>query len=68
MVQTRWDHINSEYSLLTALQAFQLNVHFSVEQSGRQEGNLFLQFNGTGGIWRRETIEDAEGWQPDTIN
>ncbi|MEZ4897945.1 MAG: glycosyltransferase [Saprospiraceae bacterium] len=67
VVQTRWEHINASYSLLTALQAFQLNVHFSVEQSGRQQGHYFLQFNGTGGIWRRETILDAGGWQPDTL-
>jgi len=49
------------------LQAFQLNVHFSVEQTGRQEGQYLLQFNGTGGIWRRQTIIDAGGWQPDTL-
>lgn len=67
VVQTKWEHINADYSLITELQAFQLNVHFSVEQSGRQQGNYMLQFNGTGGIWRKSTIEDAGGWQPDTL-
>ena len=67
VVQTRWEHLNESYSLITALQAFQLNVHFSVEQTGRQEGQYLLQFNGTGGIWRRQTIIDAGGWQPDTL-
>lgn len=67
VVQTRWEHLNSDYSLITELQAFQLNVHFSVEQSGRQFGHYMLQFNGTGGIWRRSTIEVAGGWQPDTL-
>jgi cellulose synthase/poly-beta-1,6-N-acetylglucosamine synthase-like glycosyltransferase len=67
VVQTRWGHINENYSLLTKLQAFQLNVHFSIEQTGRQYGNFLLQFNGTGGIWRREAIEDAGGWKSDTL-
>ncbi len=67
VVQTRWEHINQDYSMITKLQAFQLNVHFTVEQSGRQEGNFMLQFNGTGGIWRRKTIEDAGGWEADTL-
>ncbi|MCB0599783.1 MAG: glycosyltransferase [Saprospiraceae bacterium] len=67
VVQTRWEHLNESYSLITALQAFQLNVHFSVEQTGRLEGQYLLQFNGTGGIWRRQTILDAGGWQPDTL-
>lgn len=67
VVQTRWEHINGNYSLITQLQAFQLNVHFSVEQSGRQSGNYFLQFNGTAGVWRREAIEDSGGWEADTL-
>ncbi len=67
VVQTRWEHINGDYSLITRLQAFQLNVHFSIEQSGRQAGDYFLQFNGTGGVWRRKTIEDAGGWEADTL-
>ena len=67
VVQTRWEHINQNYSMLTRLQAMQLNVHFTVEQLGRQAGNCLLQFNGTAGVWRRETIEDAGGWEADTL-
>lgn len=67
VVQTRWEHINENYSLITRLQAFQLNVHFTIEQGGRQTGGYLLQFNGTAGIWRREAIIDAGGWQPDTL-
>jgi len=67
VVQTRWGHINQKYSLLTELQAFQLNVHFTVEQQGRESGDLLLQFNGTAGVWRKTTIEDAGGWEADTL-
>ncbi len=67
VVQTRWSHLNEDYSLLTRLQAFQLNVHFTVEQAGRCEAGHFLQFNGTAGIWRKSTIYDAGGWHSDTL-
>ncbi len=67
VVQTRWAHLNEDYSLLTRLQALQLNVHFTVEQSGRQQAGYTLQFNGTAGVWRKATIERAGGWQPDTL-
>lgn len=67
VVQTRWDHINENYSLLTMLQAFQLNVHFTIEQSGRQTADHFLQFNGTAGTWRKKAIIDAGGWHSDTL-
>jgi cellulose synthase/poly-beta-1,6-N-acetylglucosamine synthase-like glycosyltransferase len=67
VVQTRWEHINQDYSILTRLQALQLNVHFTVEQQGRRAGNYFLQFNGTAGVWRKETIDDAGGWEADTL-
>ena len=67
IVQTRWEHINEDYSMLTRLQAMQLNVHFTVEQMGRRAGNYMLQFNGTAGVWRRATIEDAGGWEADTL-
>ncbi len=67
VVQTRWEHLNESYSLLTRLQALQLNVHFSVEQQGRRAGNYLLQFNGTAGVWRRQTIDDAGGWEADTL-
>ena len=67
VVQTRWDHLNQNSSLLTELQAFQLNVHFTVEQSGRYKAGHFLQFNGTAGIWRKSCIIDSGGWQADTL-
>ena len=67
VVQTRWEHLNENYSLITRLQALQLNVHFTVEQMGRMKGNYLLQFNGTAGVWRRKTIEDAGGWEADTL-
>jgi cellulose synthase/poly-beta-1,6-N-acetylglucosamine synthase-like glycosyltransferase len=67
VVQTRWEHINEDYSIITRLQALQLNVHFTVEQVGRMAGNFMLQFNGTAGVWRRKTIEDAGGWEADTL-
>lgn len=67
IVQTRWEHLNQNYSLLTRVQAFQLNVHFTIEQLGRKVGNLLLQFNGTAGVWRKETINDAGGWEADTL-
>lgn len=67
VVQTRWEHINEDYSLLTRLQAFQLNVHFTIEQYGRYVSNYLLQFNGTAGVWRRKTIESAGGWLADTL-
>jgi len=67
VVQTRWEHINQNYSLITKLQALQLNVHFTVEQSGRKAGNYLLQFNGTAGVWRKACIDDAGGWEADTL-
>lgn len=67
VVQTRWGHINEKFSLLTRLQAFMLNAHFSVEQAGRNAGDCFINFNGTAGVWRRSTIDDAGGWEADTL-
>lgn len=67
VVQTRWGHINKSYSLLTELQAFGLNGHFAVEQGGRTASGHFINFNGTGGIWRKKCIEDAGGWEHDTL-
>jgi len=67
VVQTRWEHINGDYSIITRLQAFKLNVHFTIEQSGRQSGNYLLQFNGTAGVWRKAAILDAGGWEADTL-
>jgi cellulose synthase/poly-beta-1,6-N-acetylglucosamine synthase-like glycosyltransferase len=67
VVQTRWEHLNESYSILTELQAFGLDAHFTVEQSGRNAGGHFINFNGTAGVWRNSCIEDAGGWQSDTI-
>lgn len=67
MVQTRWEHLNRDYSILTRLQAFALDAHFSVEQGGRNAGGHFINFNGTAGVWRKTTIRDAGGWSDDTL-
>ncbi|MEM3096333.1 MAG: glycosyltransferase [Nitrososphaerota archaeon] len=64
LVQARWGHLNRDYSPLTAAQALALDLHFTVEQRGRDSGGLFLNFNGTAGVWRRSCIEDAGGWLP----
>jgi cellulose synthase/poly-beta-1,6-N-acetylglucosamine synthase-like glycosyltransferase len=66
-IQTRWGHLNRDYSLLTQTQALGIDGHFVVEQTGRSRAGLFLNFNGTAGIWRRACIEDAGGWQADTL-
>jgi cellulose synthase/poly-beta-1,6-N-acetylglucosamine synthase-like glycosyltransferase len=67
VVQTRWSHINKKFSLLTELQAFGLNAHFSIEQGGRNAAGHYINFNGTGGVWRKATINDAGGWEHDTL-
>mgnify|MGYP003109055586 FL=1 len=67
VVQSRWGHINENYSMLTKLQAFGLNTHFFVEQNGRSSGGHFLNFNGTAGVWRKSCINDAGGWKADTL-
>ncbi len=67
VIQTRWEHLNENSSILTRVQALLLNIHFVIEQVGRTQGKLFLQFNGTGGIWRKQTIVDAGGWRTDTL-
>ena len=67
MVQTRWEHLNKNYSLLTRLQAFGLNGHFRVEQTGRSQSGSFINFNGTAGVWRKTCIEQSGGWQYDTL-
>lgn len=67
VVQTRWEHLNRDYSILTRLQAFALDAHFSVEQQGRNSAGYFINFNGTAGVWRRAAIDDAGGWQSDTL-
>lgn len=67
MVQTRWTHLNRTYSLLTHLQAFALDAHFFIEQMGRNHQGAFINFNGTGGIWRKTCILDAGNWHDDTL-
>ncbi|MEE8277762.1 MAG: cellulose synthase family protein [Thermoanaerobaculia bacterium] len=67
MVQARWDHINRRYSLLTRIQAILLDGHFVIEHAARNRGGRFFNFNGTAGIWRRQAILDAGGWQHDTL-
>jgi len=67
VVQTRWGHINKEYSLFTKMQAFALNAHFSVEQTGRSFSKSFINFNGTAGVWRKSCIKDAGGWSAETL-
>jgi cellulose synthase/poly-beta-1,6-N-acetylglucosamine synthase-like glycosyltransferase len=67
MVQVRWGHINREYSLLTQVQAVLLDGHFVLEHGGRNRSGRFFNFNGTAGVWRREAIGDAGGWQHDTL-
>ncbi|WP_304066064.1 cellulose synthase family protein [Pedobacter glucosidilyticus] len=67
MVQSKWEHLNEDYSLLTKIQSFGLDGHFTVEQTGRNKQNLFINFNGTAGIWRKACIVEAGGWQHDTL-
>src|SRR5690554_4048556 len=67
VVQTRWGHINRDYSTLTRIQAFALDAHFTLEQVGRNSKGHFINFNGTAGIWRKECILDAGNWEGDTL-
>jgi glycosyltransferase involved in cell wall biosynthesis len=67
MVQTRWGHLNREHSLLTEVQALMLDGHHLVENRARFAAGCLFNFSGTGGIWRRQAIVDAGGWQHDTL-
>jgi cellulose synthase/poly-beta-1,6-N-acetylglucosamine synthase-like glycosyltransferase len=67
MVQTRWEHLNEEYSFLTRAQALALDGHFVIEQQVRHKAGFFINFNGTAGMWRKETILDAGNWHADTL-
>ncbi len=67
MVQARWGHINQDYSLLTKIQSILLDGHFVLEHGARNRSGRFFNFNGTAGIWRRDAISDAGGWQHDTL-
>ncbi len=67
LVQTRWEHLNSDYSFLTRVQAMALDGHFVIEQNVRNKAGFFINFNGTGGIWRKACIFDAGNWEADTL-
>jgi len=67
VVQTRWGHLNRDYSILTRVQAFALDAHFTLEQVGRNSKGHFINFNGTAGVWRKECIIDAGNWEGDTL-
>ena len=67
VVQTRWGHLNRDYSLLTRIQAFALDAHFTIEQVGRNNNGHFINFNGTAGVWRKSCILDAGNWEGDTL-
>jgi cellulose synthase/poly-beta-1,6-N-acetylglucosamine synthase-like glycosyltransferase len=67
VVQARWGHLNRDYSLLTQIQAVLLDGHFVLEHGARNRSGCFFNFNGTAGVWRREAIADAGGWQHDTL-
>ncbi len=67
VVQTRWGHLNRDYSILTRVQAFALDAHFTLEQVGRNSKGHFINFNGTAGVWRKECIMDAGNWEGDTL-
>lgn len=67
LVQTRWEHLNSDYSFLTRVQAMALDGHFVIEQNVRNKAGFFINFNGTGGIWRKSCIFDAGNWEADTL-
>ena len=67
LIQCRWGHINENYSAITQAQALSLDFHFLIEQKAKSNSHLFMNFNGTAGIWRRECIEDAGGWHTATL-
>jgi cellulose synthase/poly-beta-1,6-N-acetylglucosamine synthase-like glycosyltransferase len=67
LVQARWGHLNSQESSLTLAQSIGIDGHFVIEQSARSWGRLFMNFNGTAGIWRKSAIETSGGWQGDTL-
>ncbi|MCB1937528.1 MAG: glycosyltransferase [Nitrosomonas sp.] len=66
-VQARWGHLNDAHSFLTQAQSIGIDGHFMIEQSARATNGFFMNFNGTAGVWRKSAIEDAGGWQADTL-
>ncbi len=67
LIQCRWGHLNENYSLLTKAQALSLDFHFLIEQNAKSYSNLFMNFNGTAGIWRKRCIDDSGGWHTTTL-
>ena len=67
MVQSRWEHLNGDYSIITKAQALALDGHFVIEQTVRNRSGFFINFNGTGGVWRKKCIEEAGNWHADTL-
>ncbi|MBM3787758.1 MAG: glycosyltransferase [Acidobacteria bacterium] len=67
VVQTRWTYLNQHYNVLTEVQTMLLDGHFVLEHVARAGSGLFFNFNGTAGILRKEMIQDAGGWQHDTL-
>ena len=67
MVQSRWEHLNGDYSIITKAQALALDGHFVIEQTVRNKSGFFINFNGTGGVWRKKCIIDAGNWHADTL-
>ncbi len=67
LIQCRWGHVNENYSAITQAQALSLDFHFLIEQKAKSNSHLFMNFNGTAGIWRRKCIEDAGGWHTATL-
>ncbi|SHF81612.1 Glycosyltransferase, catalytic subunit of cellulose synthase and poly-beta-1,6-N-acetylglucosamine synthase [Cnuella takakiae] len=68
LVQARWGHINEYENALTRIQTFMLDTHFSIEQSGRYHAGYFINFCGTAGIWRKQCIEEAGGWDGSVLS
>jgi len=67
VVQTRWGHLNADDNWLTRAQKLSIDTHFVVEQTARNRSGWLIPFNGTGGVWRRACIDDAQGWSADTL-
>ena len=67
LVQCRWGHVNENYSAITKAQALSLDFHFLIEQKAKSNSHLFMNFNGTAGIWRRDCIDDSGGWHTATL-
>ena len=67
LVQAKWAHLNENFSSLTKIQSFFLDLHFTVQQRGRNCSSCYINFNGTAGVWRKSCINDSGGWTPDTL-